>query len=365
MESNTCINNNGNYSWLEEKSYSVENEGYPKEFMQQLQSSDLMLLNVPKKYGGISPNSGDDNVRILNVLKQIGERDLSVGRIFEGHINAMLLITKYATESQKIKYFAEAKTGMLFGIWNSEHPSEPLEIKTFKNSNHLKGSKVFCSGANNIFRPIVTAQGPDGQKMIILHLNEYNLEEDYTYWQPMGMISSVSCRFNFTDIIVCEDQFLGNPFSYYDEPDFSGGSVRFAAVQLGGASACIKATVNHLMMMKRTEDSNQNRRMAKIAILQKTGELWLEAAGKAYDNRYENPEECVYVANMFRTIVSDLCERVLSLCEKSIGLQGFLIPHPLQRIHRDLSVYLKQPAPDKTLSEVGKYFIKEHASDDK
>ncbi len=352
------------YSWLKANEYATSDESYPIDYMQKLQSSDLMLLNVPQRYGGISPNSGNDNVRILNVLKLIGERDLSVGRIFEGHINAMILIHKYATENQKKIYFSEAKHGMLFGIWNSEHPSEPLEIFESNHSNILKGAKVFCSGANNVFRPIVTAQGRDGQQMVILHLDEYHLEEDYTYWQPMGMISSVSCRFDFTDVQVSDEQFLGYPYSYYGEPDFSGGSLRFAAVQLGGASACIKATVSHLKRLNRTDDVHQNRRMAKIAVLQKTGELWLGAAGKAYDNRYEKPDECLYIANMFRTVVSDLCEKVLSLCEKSIGLQGFLKPHPLQRIHRDLSVYLKQPAPDKTLSEVGKYFIKEHATDE-
>ncbi len=65
-------------------------------------------------------------------------------------------------------------------------------------------------------------------------------------------------------------------------------------------------------------------------------------------------------ANKFRTIVRNICEEVLSLSEMCVGLLGMMQPHPLERIHRDLSVYLKQPGPDKALNSVGAAFVTNH-----
>lgn len=346
-----------NYNCLLNRDYVIGDDSYPRDFMTELQSTSLMMLNVPSEYGGLSISHKSKNTYILNILRRMGSCDLSVGRIYEGHINAMLLIAKYGTEEQKTTYFSQAKNGTFFGIWNSEIPTEPLEICRNGESLVLNGSKVFCSGAKNVYRPIVTAKSDTGQQMLILHLDAYDLEEDYTYWQPMGMASSVSCRFDFNGIKIAENQLLGNAHDYFEEPDFSGGAVRFAAVQLGGAEAAIKATITHLKNMHRTEDENQIRRVGKLSILQKSGRLWLEAAGKAFDERYEKPSECIHTANMFRTVARQICEEALALCELSVGLQGFLKPHPLERIHRDLSVYLKQPGPDRALSEVGKVFM--------
>ena len=43
--------------------------------------------------------------RLLRVLPGIGRGNLSVGRIYEGHVNALLLISWFGTPSQR-KHFA-------------------------------------------------------------------------------------------------------------------------------------------------------------------------------------------------------------------------------------------------------------------
>ncbi|MDT0293016.1 acyl-CoA dehydrogenase family protein [Mesonia ostreae] len=357
MTSSKTENKKNPYPFLD-SNYTIDSEDYPRDLMNKIQSSELMVLNVPSEFGGGFGKLEKSNYHILNILKGIGARDLSAGRIFEGHLNAMLLIERYGTQLQKEVYFSEAKSGVLFGIWNSQMPNEPLKLKKSEEKLKLEGSKVFCSGANNVLRPIVTAEHNGQQQMLVLDLKERKFEEDYTYWQPLGMKSSVSCRFNFTGLEITKSQFLGSPNAYFEQPDFSGGAVRFAAVQLGGAEAMIAITLAHLKEMNRTEDLNQISRMAKLALLKETGHLWLENAGLAFDNRYTNPIDCLHKANMFRTITREICEEVMSLCEMSVGLQGFLKPHPMERIHRDLSVYLKQPGPDSTLLNIGQAFIK-------
>ncbi|MGB3607965.1 acyl-CoA dehydrogenase family protein [Psychroserpens sp.] len=362
MTNSIIKNKKHKFPFLFEK-YTTDSEDYPKDLMNKIQSSELMVLNVPVEFGGILENPNAENSYILSILKYLGARDLSAARIFEGHLNAMLLINRFGTQHQKEIYFSEAKNGVLFGIWNSQLPIEPVEVETTKNKLHLKGSKVFCSGANNVVRPIITANHNGKQQMLILNMADNILEEDYTYWQPLGMKSSVSCRFDFTGLDIDSSQFIGLPNAYFEQPDFSGGAVRFAAVQLGGAEVLITTTLEHLKMMNRTEDINQISRMGKLAILKKSGRLWLEEAGRAFDKRYSNPIECLQMANMFRTITRQICEEVMAICELSVGLQGLLKPHPMERIHRDLSVYLKQPGPDSALLEIGKTLLNTHSNE--
>ncbi len=178
-----------------------------------------------------------------------------------------------------------------------------------------------------------------------------------TYWKPLGMKSSVSCRFDFTGKVFHENQLLGGAYDYVSEPDFTSGAVRFAAVQLGGAEAAIRATATHLKNLNRTGAPEQVARLGRLAVLRETGLVWLKRAGEAMDSRYVDPSGTMHLANMFRTLTRDICEEVLKICEMAVGLQGMTEPHPLERIHRDLSVYLKQPGPDRTISAIGTSFI--------
>ncbi|MGB7392839.1 MAG: acyl-CoA dehydrogenase family protein [Pricia sp.] len=337
-------------------SYTTDDEKFPLKGLKYLASTGLTGLSVPTEYGGFGAGIEHNSTQLLEKLKEFGAYDLSLGRIFEGHINAMLLVSRFGSESQKSKYFIEAIDGKLFGIWNSELPSERLRFEQNGETYVFQGAKTFCSGAKHIERPIVTAEGPDGSYMVLLHLDEYDVEEDFTYWRPMGMKSSVSCRFDFSGKNFEEGQIVGKAYNYVAEPDFSGGAARFAAVQLGGAEAALRATFKHLKDMERTDATEQVSRLARLSILRETGNLWLSEMGKVMDRRYKSPSECVRYANMFRTVVREICEETLQLCELSVGLQGMIAAHPLERIHRDLSVYLKQPGPDRVLQQIGSTF---------
>jgi len=351
---------------LDSKSnYSRCPEEFPKEGLNLLRKQGAMQCSIPIAYGGKGFGTSSKNFELLNLLRTVGAYDLSLGRILEGHINALLLIDLYGNKNQKKRYFDEAKQGVLFGVWNSELPYEALKIREQSGTFKLEGAKIFCSGASNVYRPIITAQGLAGKHMIILHLEHTNLKEDYSYWNPLGMIGSVSCRFDFTDLAVCKEQLLGAPNDYEREPDFSGGAVRFAAVQLGGAEATTKVTLNHLLKLNRTGNPDQVRRMAGLSILLERGRAWLEKVANIADNKIGRPQDYVHYANMFRTEARDICEEILRLSEMSVGLQGVMASHPLERIHRDLSVYLKQPGPDRVTSEIGKFFISSHIEHDK
>jgi hypothetical protein len=62
-------------------------------------------------------------------------------------------------------------------------------------------------------------------------------------------------------------------------------------------------------------------------------------------------------ANVMRTATEEICLRTLQLAERSVGARGLLQPEPFERLHRDLTHYLRQPAPDAILAEAGRFAL--------
>ncbi|MGJ8593860.1 MAG: acyl-CoA dehydrogenase family protein [Aquaticitalea sp.] len=331
---------------------------FPSDIWNVLNDLQLPQSIVPIKYLTRKSNTAIERPNILKLLFELGKGNLSVGRIFEGHVNALFLLEQFGTERQKEAYFTDAAEGKIFGVWNTERASDGLKLHTTDNGLFCEGAKIFCSGALKIHRPIVTAHTTEGLQMIILELDNTNqLREDWSLWNPIGMLSSVSCRLDFTGLTASRKQLLGEVNTYYQEPHFSFGAVRFSAVQLGGAQRIFEEMLVHLQKMKRTNDTYQKMRLGKAAILMESAELWMDKASKLMHNKLDNytPEMKIHFANMMRTATSDICNEMIALAETAVGIQSTMQSHPIERPIRDLRVYLKQAGPDAALDNIGKY----------
>ena len=332
---------------------------FPKGALNLLKNMGLLQKPLPKTFSQEFEDNPISTQSLLELLFEVGKGDLSVCRIWEGHINALLLINEYGTELQKQTYFKEVLEGKIFGIWNTELPEEALKLCRSADKMTLHGAKTFCSGATDIDRPIITAATDKGVQMIVLELDDKKTwTPDWTFWNPSGMKASVSCRFDFTDTTVLTSQLLGANNDYYKEPYFSWGAVRFASVQLGGARKIFDVMAHHLKTFKRTEDPYQKMRLGKIAVLMETAELWIKKASVLNDNlpKYSS-DYSINFAHMMRTVTLDICEQTMRLAERSVGLLGTLQTHPMEKSIRDLRVYIKQAGPDRTLAAIGTYAV--------
>ncbi len=172
------------------------------------------------------------------MLKTLGYGNLVVGRIFEGHFNAAQLICEYGNEQQIKRFSIDAFTeNHLFGVWNTEAGDGVKIIPAGNGKFRLEGAKIFASGVGFVTRPIVTGRLPEGGgwQMFVAPMDEIETKIDDSWWKPIGMRSSRSFRVDFTGIEITENQLIGKADDYYRQPFFSGGAIRFAAVQLGAA----------------------------------------------------------------------------------------------------------------------------------
>ena len=301
--------------------------------------------------------------RLLHLLSAVGRGSLPAGRIYEGHVNALHLIELYGTSEQRTRWYADARDRhLLFGVWNTEM-RDGVKIHDLGEGRYrLEGAKTFCSGSHHVERPIVPGAllrngEVIGWQMCIVPSDQFGTPGRITsdFWQPLGMQASASYRIDFSGIELTEVDLLGPPDAYHQQPAFSGGAVRFAAVHLGGAEALFDQTLHFLRQQGRCEHAYQAHRLGELAIAIESGRLWLHGVARHADYAGNSPEKVIAYANMTRTAITELCQRVLQTCARCVGARGFLAPHPIERIYRDLTMYLQQPNPDGALADLGKY----------
>lgn len=347
-------------NWAGETDHEGE---FPSDSFAALAEAGLFSVTLP---GNPLDRRLADTANLLQLLKRIGGANLAVGRVFEGHINALQLVHLFGSDAQKQTWFQAAQSRCLFSVWNTQ-AGDGVRIHAVGEGRYvLEGAKTFCSGANWINRPLVTGELMDGneargwQMCVIPTERVQPIPQDDSFWKPLGMRASASFKMDFTGVELSEADLLGKPGDYYQQPYFSGGAIRFAAVQLGGAESLFEHTRQFLRDLNRTNDPFQRARLAEMAWLVESGNQWINTAGAKTDNWERDgtdPATTVAYANMTRTAIEQICTRVITLTEQAVGARGLLRPLPFERIIRDLSIYLRQPAPDATIQDVGAYVL--------
>jgi len=199
-------------------------------------------------------------------------------------------------------------------------------------------------------------------QMCVVDLDRALVKSDASWWDPLGMRSSRSFKITFLRSQIEAVNLLGSAGDYYQQPDFGGGAIRFAAVQLGAAEQLLNETKKYLVSLNRTGDPFQNIRIGQMTIAVGSGHQWIRAAASKLDDYMKKPtanegEKLIIFANMMRTAIEQICTDVISLCQKCVGARGLNKPFHFERIIRDLSTYLRQPAPDAVLADVGSFVL--------
>lgn len=333
---------------------------FPEQEFQWLFEAGLMTTALRLELGGVGIGVLPGTTpALLALLGHIGRGNLAVGRLFEGHVNALLLFQKFGTPEQQASWAADVQAGKLFSVWNTQ-AEDGVHIHALPNGRfQLRGAKTFASGAEHVARPLITgAIDGGGWQMVIVPTERVQLAvADPSFWHPLGMRATASVHMDFSGIEVGAGDLLGEPGDYYKQPAFGGGGIRFMAVQMGGAASVLEQTRLFLRDQNRTGDPFQRERVGKMASLIETGDLWLRGAGEIADNPRADAETVVQYAHMARAAIEEICLETLRLSERCVGARGLLRPHPFERIHRDLTLYLRQPGSDAALVDAGRYVL--------
>ena len=278
-------------------------------------------------------------LKLLRLLYSVGRRDLPLGRLFEGHVDALQIVTRYGTAEQARAAGTDAGAGGIFGVWNADLPGDPLRSK----DGALFGGKSFASGAGILTHGIVTVDGEGGRQLLLLDLARTPPAIDRSWWNTIGMQRSETHIVRWSGEMTGAEAPIGVSGDYVRDPWFRGGALRFAAVQAGGIAALVDRTRDHLVETGRAGDPHQSGRLAALYAAAQAAAAAVRTAAEGW---FGMPEAQLALVAAARAAVYAEGDRALALAQQAVGLQGMFVEHPLAATIADLTVYLRQPMPD-------------------
>lgn len=298
------------------------------------------------------PSLGDPGdeaslLALLRLLYETGRADLPLGRLFEGHVDAIQIALRYGSEAQRAALRQAVAGGARLGVWNADLAGEPLRLE----NGRLSGGKSFASGAGILSHALVTVDHDGGRQLILLDLDRTAPAVDRSFWHVVGMQRSATHIVRWAEAPVAPDDLIGDPGDYVRQPWFSGGALRFAAVQAGGVAALCDRTRDHLVATGRAADSHQSGRLALLYGLAEAAAGAVRTAAAGWFTAEKGARLPLVAAA--RAAVYEAGGRAIGVAEEAVGVQALFVDHPLAAMLTDLSMYLRQPGPDAQRMQVG------------
>ncbi len=289
----------------------------------------------------------DCSGHLFDALVLLGRGNLSVGRLFEAHVNAVQLIHEFAAPDQVGIAMEAVAAGALFGLWVTDG-TEPVRW----SDGQLSGIKSPCSGAGHVTHAVITALTESGVRLAMVTLGRGERVQALRGLLP-GMRAAVNGTVSFKATALPDAALFGPPGAYLREPSLSTGAWRTSAVTLGGLDSLVDAARTALVTRRHTEFLLQQDRFGRIAIAQETARLWTKQASHIAGHEATAVPQRVAYVNLARIAVETACLDAMRHIHRSLGLGAFIRPSLVERVSRDLAVYLRQPAPDAVLTEAG------------
>lgn len=324
---------------------------FPADSLRRLEAAGLHRRFAPLQAGGASwPDTRAAHAEMLDTLRRIGRADLSVGRLYEGHVNALLLFGWHGDEAQ-LRWLAHALDRRAwFGVWATEPPPG---LRIAGDPPLLAGVKAFASGAGGLDFAIVTAAADEGERRLVVVPADDSVRADLSGWRVRGMRASVSGRYDLSGLAVTPEMLLGGAGDYDREPRFTAGAWRFCAVQLGGIEALL-AEARAGMSDAARSDPVARARFADAIAATRTAGFWVaEAARRAAD---EDPD-AIPIVQLTRSVVERAGFDVIEAAARLLGTRSAFDGQRADKIARDLSLYLRQAGPDHAKDRAARAFL--------
>jgi len=322
---------------------------FPAEDVADVRAAGWLAAPLPRRFGGQGFGTEPDGaLGLLALLSALGRGSIATGRLFEAHVNALKLVSAYGTEDQLARVAADVHAGHLFGLWVTEAPPG-LTLR----HGVLRGRKSICSGAGHVTRALVTAQaGHDDPVMALISLRPDERVVPAT-WHLAGVRGAVTAAMELSGL---QAEVIGQPGDYLRQPEFSAGAWRTSAVTLGAMQALSACVRDILVERGRAKNPHQLERVGKLRIAEQTARLWLEHAAPIAEGMHA-PGDVAGLVNLARIAVEAAALQMIELAQRALGIAAFMAGSEPERLMRDLATYLRQPAPDETLTEAAAWFM--------
>jgi alkylation response protein AidB-like acyl-CoA dehydrogenase len=285
----------------------------------------------------------------LNVLADWSARDLSLGRLIEGHADALSILAEAGSPTQG--------SCSSYGVWAARAGQGGTVAIPVSGGWLLSGVKPYCSGGNRLDRALVTADAPDGYRLFDISVAEHAVAVTPESWMAVGMADSESETLTFGGPALPESAAVGGPDFYLRRPGFWSGAVGVAACWYGGAKGLVDALLAELGPEPGEHAlADTGRAVAIVAGLA----AYLEHAADAIDaDPSDEQHRGQRRALSVRQVVHDGCLHVHALVAAAGGAGPLCHDRAQARRAADLFVYLAQHHGGADAAALGRIALEE------
>lgn len=281
---------------------------------------------------------------LVSTLTGLGRLDLCLGRLVEGHADAMRILDQAGATPR----------GGVYGVWASRSAGTGVKASPDGHGWRLSGESRFSSGIDLIDRALVPGW-VDDDTHLLFDVDATAVQPDRTSWHTSAMDASRSFTVG-VDVAAREDDIVGPSGFYLGRPGFAVGGLEVAAVWLGGAQCVLdevvaglrrfSPTAHQLRRVGAMEQAIWQARVAVDSVVRRLPDLHADALGRE--------------TAAARTAVVETCERVVDEAGRIVGPAGLSGNARLARTLADLTIYARQHHVDLTLQALGSHKLREH-----
>lgn len=348
---------------------------FPLDDFEDLVTAGLIAPTIPRESGGLGlgPYRGDV-FTLWMMTREVAKADLSLARCWEGHANSLVLLDGMATDEQKERWFeGVVQRGETWVAWSGEPQSRaPGETARFGTSLErvdggwmLSGTKAFCTSAGGARWALllVSTAGPGGARhasaamadtvlLLACDLADPSIRFDASWWDPIGMRSTVSHAVHFDRTFIPDDWVIGTPGQYLRESWQTCFVPHYAASFLGAAEAAFEYALDYVRTQNRVDDPYVQHRIASMAMNVQAGYLWLRHIARLWERGHH--AEAQAQGSRARHVVEHLAVETVDHCIRACGARALNRPSPIERVLRDLSIYVRHDNDDQVLATIGR-----------
>ncbi|WP_291367705.1 acyl-CoA dehydrogenase family protein [Acetobacter sp. UBA5411] len=333
-----------------------DEENFPSRLLQKIAEIGALSATLPVENGGLGLHDSPVGMEALSeLLRLAGRLNLALGRCLEGHINVVRLVSLYGSAQQRAVLAEYLQHNILAGIWVTDG-TPPVALVRSGNEIRLTGQKGFASAVRAVGVALITARTEHGDTVMVLVPVGEKARMGPGPGHLTGMSGSGTGSYDFTGVVVPSTNIIGKPGDYLRQPEFSAGAWRGSAVALGGMDHLVHLLLDELRGRGRASNPHQQVRIGEALILRETASMWVRRAAMAACNSHAEAGETVAIVNLARIAVEQAALALIPLVQRGLGVMAFVRGRPVERVMRDLATYLRQPAPDETLTEAAGWF---------
>ena len=315
---------------------------FPAEVFGKLSEAGFMGLCVPEEYGG----AGADFLSYVLLLEEISRADAGVGVTLAVHTSAGTLpILDYGDEEQRERWVPDLARGEKIGCFALTEPSTGSDTAAIEaraeradGGYRLSGHKQWVTNGRAAGTMVVFARAPEGVTAFVVGMDDISFGK---HAEKMGVLSAT------TDDVILEDVFVSEADRLGEEGrglrvalgTLGGGRIGIAAQAVGIAEAAFryaaryaterttfgKPLAEHQAIAFKLAEMQTKIRAARLLTYEAA---WMKDRGMPHG-------EAGARAKLFASVAAN---EVTYEAVQTLGGQGYMKDHPVERYYRDARV---------------------------